>query len=66
MDARIGDDKQKEKNLSAVKAARMEVKVTCNGDHIRAYDEGVLVLAMMRVSKTTWAFRYNRAYWNGL
>jgi hypothetical protein len=66
MDARIGDDTQKDKTLSAVKAAGMEVKVTCNGDHIRAYDGRVLVVAMMRVSKTTWAFRYNRAYWNGL
>lgn len=66
MDARIGDKKQKDKSLEIVRDAGLDVKITLGGAHIQAFDNDVLVLAIMRVKAGTWAFRYNREYWNGL
>jgi hypothetical protein len=44
----------------------MEVKTTLGGDHVQVFDGGVLVVAIMRVSASVYAFRYNPQYWNGL
>ncbi len=66
MDARVGDEAQKEKILKMVRAAGMDVRITLEGDHVQAYDGEVLVVAIMRVSADVFAFRYHPEYWNGL
>ena len=66
MDARMGDEAQKEKTLKIVLDAGMDVRITLEGAHIQAFDEDVLVVAIMRVKTGVYAFRYNPAYWNGL
>lgn len=66
MDARMGDEAQKEKTLKIVRAAGMDIRVTLEGAHIQVFDGEVLVVAIMRIRKDVFAFRYHPAYWNGL
>ena len=66
MDARIGDEAQKELTLKMVRAAGMDVRVTLEGAHIQAFDGEVLVVAIMLVKAGVYAFRYHPDYWNGL
>jgi len=66
MDARMGDEAQKEKTLKTVLDAGMDVRVTLEGAHIRAFDGDVLVVAIMLVRSGLYAFRYHPEYWNGL
>jgi len=66
MDARVGDEAQKEKTLKIVRDAGMDVRITLEGAHIQAFDGEVLVVAIMQVRSGVFAFRYHPAYWNGL
>jgi hypothetical protein len=66
MDARMGDEAQKEKTLKTVRDAGMDVRVTLEGAHVQAFDGEVLVVAIMLVRTGVYAFRYHPAYWNGL